>query len=293
MMLIWLKGCLQRHLSFNPWLQVTAALLLLIAFSGWYEPQGLKFLTDVNKNSTEVLLFTGEIKQIIASLEGIDIPFVQGSIQQVVHSFNKAENLMMLSSLVIAFQLILFELSRITAIKMLALIFFAGTFLAKTNKLSTKLLILILAINPGLILFSAATQHLSESVGQGFNDGLHTRLALIADGLRTEKAQLMTAHEADLKHIKKDDKGFKFFRRLASDVMYDLSDAKSEIKGDIKEIRTIFKIGGKDLIKSVMERVAHSLFFMLHLPLAYACFIYLLFQHLMIAVHKKEEEQIR
>jgi hypothetical protein len=137
-----------------------------------------------------------------------------------------------------------------------------------------QLLILLLAISPGLTLYSIGMHRLSSSLEKQLDSGLHSKLKLIAEKTDAEKSKLLRAHEEALKKEAHENSVEEFFSRVKSDVVYDVEKFSYDIKGDYEEIRALLNTGAANIIKELVVYIVHIILFYILSPLIYAYLIY-------------------
>ncbi|GAA6138107.1 hypothetical protein NBRC116583_18540 [Arenicella sp. 4NH20-0111] len=262
---------------------IPALVLLCIAFFGVFEKQAYTFIEDVDRNSLEIMGFIVEIKQVLTSVGDIKIPFMQGSFSEAANSLDGLESRLMFSAVVINTQLLLATLSKSMFIKCATVALFLASMIRTSNQLPIKLLIIALAINPGLTLYSYSIKYLTVDGVSNFDDGLHQNLSELSAQLRQEQSHLFAAHKTEIAKIDDSKSHFKFIRRIASDISYDAKLVSTKVAGDYKELKAILNLGTKRLIKDVIVYIAKSLFFMMLLPLGYILLVYMIYQNLVLS----------
>lgn len=282
-----LSSRVKSRLFVRPAFHVPALIFVLMAVFGLFERQAYAFISDVDRNSLEIMAFIIEIKQVLMSVGDIKIPFMQGSFTEAASSFDKLESHLMWSAIVINVQLLLATLSKSVLIKFSTVALFLASMVKTSNQLPIKLLIILLAINPGLTLYSFTIQYLTVDGVSNFDDGLHESLNVISKKLRQEQSQLLSQHKLEIENIEDSKSHFKFIKRIASDIAYDVKSVGKKVEGDYQELRAILNLGAKTLAKDVIAYLAKSFFYMLLLPFGYLMLIYMVYQNL-VSSHRDQ-----
>ena len=167
--------------------------------------------------------------------------------------------------------------------KALLMILLIISLIRKSGSLSAKLLVIALAINPGLQLFSVTMDHLSKSSSIDYGESYYSELQQSVQELKQEKAQLSQQHEKNLTAINNGDKkGLDFFKKLKEDISYDVKKAKTSINGDFKNLRIIVHDGGKELIRKITIFCSMVIFSLLLMPVGYGVIVYTIYKSVMI-----------
>jgi hypothetical protein len=177
-------------------------------------------------------------------------------------------------------QLILIAISKSVLLDIALLVLFVLTFVPKLKRISTKYLIIALAINPGLFIYTVVLQEVSKHASIDFGDKYVVELRADIDTMMVEKTQLMNEHAQALTRISNGEKGIEPLRRLKEDVSYDLKKAKVSLTGDYKKLRYFLRDAGYEITSNVIGFFTMILITMLLLPIGYFFLVYLLYAEL-------------
>ncbi len=249
--------------------QIIALMLILFSFFSSTESKAYKFAETAQKSNLEILASVTLIKQTLASISNLKIYFVTGELKGMIQTIDKVENILLVSSMASEVQLALLTLSKSSKFAYMALLLLLGTLFGSQGVVFKKILILVLAISPGLTFYSIGMHHLSQDFTRDFGGQFESKLDSVSKNMKAEKAQLMKAHQEQLKKIAKGNKVEHFFEKLKSDVIYDVNKAVDEVEGEVKTIRTILMLGGSELMKDAVYFSSKVLIFTVFLPLGY------------------------
>lgn len=253
---------------------ISMALSLLV-FSGASstDSKAYRYVTEIEYKNMSMLLDLAKIKIVLSEVADLKIDLVSGKIDTVVAVIEKAERLLFFSSVASLIQSVLLEMSKSQVFPIAAIILiFVGVVFRMDN--TKQLLILLLAISPGLTLYSIGMHRLSNSLEKQLDSSLHSKLKLIAEKTDDEKSKLLRAHEEALKKESNENSVEEFFSRVKTDVVYDVEKFFYDIKGDYEEIRALLNTGGANIIKELVVYIVHIILFFILSPLIYAYLIY-------------------
>jgi len=262
---------------------IICASLIAIAVLGLFENRALSFVTDVSKKNLSFMGMVAEIKLTMASVSTSDVPFLSGETAEISKTLDKAENYLFYVNIISVVQVMVLTISKSIFIKIGMGVLFLLCFVKQTKMVCSKLLIITLALNPGLSLYSVAVQQLSKEASIDFGDSYQKELNNIVTQIKSEKAQLMQEHDKALTQINNGDKGIIVLRRLKENISYDVKKVKANITGDYKQIRLLLKDAGHDLFRKLFIFCTTILFCLLIMPLGYSLFVYVTYK----AVYKK------
>lgn len=277
-------------------LYIALAALVALALSGVLEGRAHGFIKEVSERNLTFMSSVAEIKLVLSSVSSSDVPFLSGEATEVNKALDGAQNYLFYINIISLLQLLLVTISKSIIIKagLVGLLIFAV--LKATRPVCTKLLIVVLTLNPGLMICTIAVQELSKEGKIDFGAGYQSELRTLVANVQQEKSQLMQEHAKQLTQISNGDKHIDFFSRLKEDVSYDVKRAKVDIKGDYAEIRLLVKDAGHTIQRKIYIFCTTVLFCMLLLPVGYALLVYIIYKSLykqnLIAILKADEGAI-
>lgn len=259
---------------------IVASLLLIISFTGIFENKSIGFLKSVSENNLKYLGLVSEIKLILASVSSTEVPFISGETNALNEGLNKSQNYLIAVNIISFTQLMLLTISKSILLKIVLVILFVLSLLPSTKVVSSKLLILALALNPGLSMFSVIVQQISQEATISFGAPYLNKLDALTDSLRSEKANLMQEYDKRMTEINNGSRGVKVFSRLREDISYDVQKLKVDISGDYSHLRMIIRDAGDELFRKLFIFCTSVLFCQLLLPIGYIVLIAILFKSL-------------
>jgi hypothetical protein len=274
-------------------LYITLAGFVVLALSGLLESRAHGFVKEVSERNLTFMSSIAEIKLVLSSVSSTNVPFLSGEATEVNKALDGAQNYLFYINIISLLQLLIVTISKSIIIKtaLVGLLVFA--ILKATRSVCTKLLIVVLTLNPGLMICTIAVQELSKEGKIDFGSGYQSELRTLVANVQQEKSQLMQEHAKQLTQINNGDKHVDFFSRLKEDVSYDVKKAKVDIKGDYSEIRLIVKDAGQTIQRKIYIFCTTVLFCMLLLPIGYALLVYIIYKSLykqnLIAILKRDE----
>lgn len=260
--------------------QIIATVAILLSCYTSLEHQAHLYILSANEKSLAMLVAAAEIKQLLAVVSGLDISFIKTSTANIIQTFEKIENTLIVSGFVTTLQLFIMTLSKHLWLKLLAVGLLAGTFVTAYRRICCKILIVVLAINPGIAVYSVTVKGLSDEVSKTFNATLYTKLSTMSQHLKQETNTLTKQHQKQLEKIKKSHSDFTFFKKLWSDVKYDVSYAKDTIESDYQELKIVLASGGKNILKETLIYITQLILLLVLLPLGYLWLVIKLCQKL-------------
>lgn len=269
---------------------INLGLLALIALSvlGIFEEQAFAFLTEIAKKNSGFLLAVSEVNMVVSGISSIDLPFVSGTTTALETSLNKVQTYLLLTDTLSFLQVMLVSISKSWIFKALLIGLFILTLLEKKYNFFKKLLIIALALSPGLSIYTVAMNKVSQTASIDYGDKYLDELKETVQKVREENTLLNQQHEKNLTQIENGNKGgIEVLRKFREDVSYDLKKTDNSIKGDFKEIRTLIKSTGHEMTVKISRFCTMILFSLLILPICYSLIIYMLFKtffsHLILA----------
>lgn len=252
-------------------------ILILVSTTGILEERASKFITSVMTKNLHFLALVEDIKLVIGGLSSIDVPFIKGISGNLNTSLDKTENFLLLTNVITFIQFMLISISKSWILKGLTLILFGLIFIKSLKKYAIKLLILTLAINPGLSIYSITVDKISHDAHIDFGDNYLKKLKLQVDATKKENATLMQEHAKDITRINNNQKGIVFFKKLKEDISYDFKKVENDIHGTYRHIRMLIHGAGHEMVSKIFSFCAMVIFSMLLLPIGYVTLIYFLF----------------
>lgn len=278
---------LKNHL----WFTIISLILILIAIFDVFEQTAIEYIKGISEKNIGFLGLVIELKLIFSGVSDF-IPFLKEHNSTINESLEKAEHYLMTVNIISLVQLMLLEISKAWLIKVLIVILFLATFFRSSKKLSSRLLILVLALNPGLTIYSVTMHHLSQTSSFDYGQEYLTELKATADTLQAERSQIMQEHAKKLTEINNGKKGIVLFKKLKEDISYDLKKAKTTIKGDYSEIRLIIRDGGKEIVRKIFIFCTMVLFSLLIVPIGYVVIVYTIYRTVITTEVKQEIQTI-
>lgn len=272
--IIWMKTYFQGKVGI---LRLIICVLVIIAIVGILDRSAYSFIKSISEKNLGFLGLLAELNIILAGI-GDFVPFLKGHTVAVNQSFAKAENYLLIVNAISLIQLMLLGVSKTWLFKGLMLTLFSLTFFNHSRFLAHKLLIVFLAVNPGLQVFSLGVEYVSKNSSIDYGAAYLDTFRETVSAVKAEKAQLMNEHTQHLQAIDKDKKGIVFLKKLKEDISYDVKKAKSSIKGDYEKLRVLVHDGGKEVLRKMYIFCTMVLFSLFILPLGYALLVYIVYR---------------
>lgn len=266
---------------------VLSGLLVLIAITGALEEPSIKYVKGIAEKNLGFLGLLTELKLLISGISDF-VPFLKEHNQTFNESLGKAEHYLLIANVISLTQLMFLEVSKTWLVKGLVILLFGLTFLPKLKSLPKKLFIVVLAICPGLQLFSVTMHQLSKPTTIDYGEKYLTELNASVDSLQSERAQLMQEHEKKMTDIDSGKKGIRLFKKLKEDISYDLKKSAATIKGDYSQIRILVHSGGKEILRKLSIFGTMVFFSLFVMPIGYCILVYIIYKSA-ITVEIKEE----
>jgi len=267
-----------KYILSTYYFQILASIAILLTCYSSLEHQAQLVLMSANNQSLEMLTFTTEMKQLLAVVSGLNFAFVQEMSSTISQSLDKIENLLLVSSMISAIQIAVINLSQHLWLKLLAITLLAASFWAPTRIVSCKILILVLAINPGLAIYSVSVKALSTEISESQNSQLHAKLKTLSANLKTDTQKLTQQHQQEITKIKQGHSSFKFVKTLWSDAKYEVKKVETKVSDDYETLKIMLNGGGKGLLKEAIIYFSQLILLLVVLPLGYLWLVAKLFQ---------------
>ncbi|XWN36008.1 MAG: hypothetical protein ROO71_08585 [Balneola sp.] len=266
---------------------VFGGLLVILALSGVLEEHSVKYVKGVAEKNLGFLGLITELKLLVSGISDF-VPFLKEHNQTFNESLGKAEHYLLIANVISLTQLMLLEVSKTWLMKVLLVVLFGLTFFPKLTSLPKKLFILILALCPGLQIFSVTMHQLSKPASINYGEKYLTELNASVDSLQKERAQLMQEHEKHLQKIDRDKKGIVLFKKLREDISYDLKKTKATIKGDYSQLRILLHSGGKEILRKLSIFGTMIFFSLFIMPIGYSILVYVIYKSVITAEVKEQ-----
>ena len=254
--------------------------LIILSIWGIFDEHAFQFLKEVAKKNTEFLAAVTEIKMLIAGISSINIPFVSGHTTGIEDSLAKAQNYLLFTDTITFIQVLFISFSKSWLFKALLITLFLLSFFEKTKKHFSKILIVALALSPGISIYTVAVKHISENTQINFGEAYLQKLQASSEAIRAESTELMKQHSKEQTQIKNGKKHPSLMKRFEEDVSYDIKKVETKVKGDFVELRSLIKSAGREMLTKVFRFCTMILFGMFILPMGYLMVIKILIESL-------------
>jgi len=258
------------------------AIVLLIGCSlfGVFEERALNFVSGVYQNNLSFLALITQVKLVLSGISSIKIPFIDGATGDVQASIAKIKEFLLFTDVITFLQVLLISISKSWILKGTTVVLFILTFVPPTKVFCAKVLLLSLALNPGLILYTVIVQEIAQEASIDFGDKYLQQLKTSVKAVKAEKGALMQQHALELTKINNGEKGMHLLKKLSEDISYDFKKTTASIKGTSANIRILIHEGAHEMTSKIVGFCTMIIFTMIVLPLGYLLLIYLLFKHL-------------
>ena len=257
-----------------------AAILIGLSLFGVFEERAFKFVNSVYQKNLDFLALTTEIKLVLSGIGSIKIPFVDGISTNINETITEVQRFLLITNIISFIQVMIIAVSKSWIIKSITIILFILSIPKKTKIICSKLLVFSLALNPGLTMYSSAVQEISKEASIDYGDKYLKKLKVSVEAVKSEKAELMKQHAADITNINNGQKKGHFLRKFTENVAYDFKKIKTDIKGAHANIRLLLHKGGHEMTSKIFGFCSMILFSMVLLPVGYLLLIYTLFKSL-------------
>lgn len=255
---------------------VLVAILILISLTGLFEKQAFTFVSGVFEKNLKFMGLASEIKLVISGVSSLKLPFVEGATRDINDGMTKVIEYLLITDIISFLQVLLLSISKSWILKSMTIILFLLSFVDVTKAICTKLLVLSLALSPGLAIYSIGVQKLAQETSIDFGEKYLKKLEVQVNAVKANKAELMKQHQKDLTKIKNGEKGVHLLQKFREDVAYDFKRVKNDIKGAHAHIRLFIHEAGHEMKSKIYGFCSMVLFCMAILPLGYALIIYML-----------------
>jgi len=277
----WSTDNIRKYVQSHELLTVAAlAALVILSLWGVFEGPAYTFLKGVTERNFGFLALISEVKNITSGLGSVKIPFVSGYADQVGSSLNKAQSYLLLTSAISFVQVLFVSLSKTWVVKAFLVVLFVLTLIPKTRRHSTKLLVVVLALTPGLSVYTVAVREISKAASFDFGDAYLAKLKDEVSAIKAEHASLMQEHASQVTRSNNGDQSVVFLQRIKEDLSYDIKSTGDDIKGAYVHTRMLLSTAGHEMVSKVLGFCAMVVFCLLILPVGYALLVYVLFNSL-------------
>lgn len=258
---------------------VIAAILIVVALVGPLDQKSHTFIKGATEKTMKFHSLISEVKMVLAGLSEIKVPFISGHTNELGNSLGQAKDYLLKISAIVFSQLMLLAISQTWVFKLLLLLLFALFLLNKSSSLSMKVLIILLAINPGLSIYTSGVELISQKSAIDFGEAYLTKLETQVAAIKNEKSQLMKQHQQQQEQIKNGEKHVNILGRLKEDVSYDFKKIDDDVKGGFAQIRLLIREAGHEMTMKVYNFCTMILFSFLLLPIGYVLIVYVLYKN--------------
>jgi hypothetical protein len=255
---------------------VLAMVCLVMALTGTFHDRAFAFLKTVAEQNLRAHSLLDDMRQILAGISQVQIPFVSGDTAEISAGLEQVESYLHWTKLLSVLQLMFLMVGKSLLLKVLLLVLFVFSFVPGTKVVCSRLLLLALAINPGLSMFTVTVNYITREAAISQDGSSLSQLQQTVDSLHSEKAQLMLEHQQGLTRLSNGEKGFQPFGRLQEDVAFDRKDAGGLISGNYTYLRSVLKNPDETVKRKLFLFAASSLFGLLVLPLGYLVLVLIL-----------------
>jgi hypothetical protein len=252
-------------------------VLVTIAFTGLLEPRAYDFVSHVLKNNLEFLAAIESLQLIISGISTIDVPFISGHTTQLSQSLGKGETFLLTTSAISFIQLMFVSITKSWITKSVLLILLGLSLIKSIRIHCLKLLVIALALNPGILIYSVVIKEVSKHASIDFGDKYLVELKSNVEAIKAEKKMLMQEHAKTLTEIRNNEKGIELFRKLKEDISYDFQKIRVDVSGDYQQIRLLIHDAGYIVISKIYGFCSMILFSMFIMPIGYLVFIYFIY----------------
>ena len=151
----------------------------------------LNYLTDTSEKMLASLVIVADLNILAGSVESSRIPILSGTAKGLSETLSDTFNYLTMSNILVFIQIVLVKLSKSWFIKILSLLLVAALFLKRYNITVTKILILVLMINPGLPVYVNAIHYLQQAAQLDPGLSLHEELAQTREKFEAQKDILL------------------------------------------------------------------------------------------------------
>lgn len=261
-----------------PLIVLTAAMMALSLGGQFYE-QALHFLTTSSQTLLISLGIITELKAAASSLGSSHIPLLGGAATSVSADLDKAFDYVSFAGILMLLQTLVLKLfSASFWLKILPLVFLAGTFINPVRSFCQKMVLMLLLINPGLGLFVYATSYVSGKMQLDLGTGLQQHLQQTQAAFnQKEQARKQAEDDRNQQQLQKaEEKGkdhISLLNRVEDAVADDASNVALEVEKAASLSFDVLKSAGEKLTGLLLNLIASVILIFLLLPLAY---VYLL-----------------
>lgn len=264
-----------KSLSKNHLILIGAALVLsLVSFSNVLLNLALDFLSNISDKMLLSLGIAIELKSLAASIADYKIPLIQSSSNEISEVFDKTIQYLTLSNILIAVQITLTAMGKTLFFKLVPLVFLAGMFFNKYRKMSSRLLIIALMVNPGLSIYVNGINLVSKSLQLNLGISLHNDLNAIKTkydakmvDLKQSEADRRDKQLAKAKGKGKDDIGM--LTKIEDGILDKSSEIVVRSEEGVKMLLRVLKDGKKQILQMTINLVSNLLVLFVLLPLLY------------------------
>ena len=257
---------------------IIAAIFILIALIGPLDNKSTSFIKESTEKTIKFQALIAEVKMVLSGLSKIDIPFINGHSDELTKSLDDANQYLLKVSVVVFSQLMLATISQSWVFKILLILLFITFLWRKNSMLSAKFLIILLAINPGLSIYTNGVSYLSQQSAIDFGEKYLVKLETQVENLKNEKSELMAKHEQQRTQERNGERHVNVFGKLKEDISYDFKKVGDDLKGDFLQIRLLIKEAGHEMTIKVYNFCTMILFCFLLLPIGYLIIIYTIYR---------------
>jgi hypothetical protein len=271
-------------------------VFIILSIIGIFDRKALEYLEKAAQQNVEFLSVVAGVQLVVDGISSMDIPFISGNSEGIENTLGKVETYLLITDALVFIQVLVVTLTKSLMFKIMLVVLFAlSLFEKKQSWFLSKILVLSLALSPGLSMYTMCMHKMTSEVSVSYGVNYLEQLKKSTQTIKQENAQLMKEHMEAESQADDGKKRADLWQKLKSDVHYDVEKAGNYLKGDYKEIQTLIKTAGHDMVANISRFCTMVLFSFLLLPLGYALIVYVLFNSLfkknVLIVQKTEVEK--
>ncbi|MEM9337312.1 MAG: hypothetical protein AAGA66_01185 [Bacteroidota bacterium] len=267
-------------------------LLIGCSLAGLFEERALVFVKGVFVKNLRFMELVMEVKLISSGIGSIKLPIVEGIAKEVSNGVDFAMKYLLVTDILSFCQVLLLTVSKSWLLKTVTLCLFVLSFFQSTKTICTKLLIVSLAVSPGLAIFSSGVEILAGESSIDFGAVYLKKLESKVKAAKSEHAQLSKQHQRDLTKVKNGEKGIHILQSFREHVSDDFNKPTKEISGPHFHIRRLLHKDSHEMKSKIYGFCSMVLFCMLLLPLGYAYIVYLMISSLFAIPSQNVKAQV-
>lgn len=262
------------QLKANSVFYLTITFLIVLTIVDPFQLHLVAYLENILSSITICLEILFDLKSVVEAGASSKLVFLAGSSENIADTLSSGIRYLSWSELLISLQILLVKITSTVYIKLFVILAFFGTFLINYRSISTKILVVLLFVNPGLPAFITSVKYMAQELKLDYSKPLAADLNKVHEKYKQKELNYEAFKKnRDLKQLKnnesKGESKLNFFQKVEDTSEDDLHHLANDIEEGIGELVLIIKTASKKLVIATINIFTSVALQFLLLPLLF------------------------